>query len=226
MKTGLWIAGSLFWAALPAPAHGAPSPSAPPATETVTPASQTGEAVEAARSFLDSFDPQARRSVQFPFVVQKSGTLARFRRSAPDQPALPVTDAEAQAPTKHGPGMGPPGGFVGERYGQSVWSNFPVSDVPRPGVQMGHLTPQQRTAALHLLQTLLSAKGYQKVRDIMGADQALADGGTQFASGEAVYTIAIFGEPSQTRAWMVQFGGHHMGLNLVIDGPHGVMTPT
>ncbi len=190
------------------------------------PASQTGEAVEAARSFLESFDPQARRGVQFPFVAQKSGTLARFRRSAPDQPALPVTDAQARAPMKQGPGMGPPGGFVGERYGQSVWSNFPVSDVPRPGVQMGHLTPQQRTAALHLLQTLLSAKGYQKVRDIMGADQALADSGTPFASGEAVYTIAIFGEPSATKPWMVQFGGHHLGLNLVIDGPHGAMTPT
>lgn len=226
MKTGSWIAGGLFWAALPALAHGAPSPSAPPATQNALPASQTGAAVDAARSFLDSFDPQARKDVQFPFVAQKTGTLARFRRNAPDQPVLPVTGAQASAPMKQGPGMGPPGGFVGERYGQSIWSNFPVSDVPRPGVQMGHLTPQQRGAALHLLQTLLSAKGYQKVRDIMGADQALADSGTQFASGEAVYTIAIFGEPSQTRPWMVQFGGHHLGLNLVIDGPHGVMTPT
>ncbi|MGS0648546.1 DUF3500 domain-containing protein [Komagataeibacter melomenusus] len=226
MKTGLWIAGGLFWAALPALAHGAPSPSALPATENATPASQTDAAVEAARSFLGCFDPQALKAVQFPFVAQKSATLARFRRSAPDQPALPVTDAQAAMPMKSGPGMGPPGGFVGERYGGSIWSNFPVSDVPRPGVQIGHLTTEQRTAALHLLQTLLSAKGYQKVRDIMGADQALADSDTPFASGEAVYTIAIFGVPSATKPWMVQFGGHHLGLNLVIDGPHGTMTPT
>jgi len=122
--------------------------------------------------------------------------------------------------------MGPPGGFIGEQYGTAVWSNFPVSDVPRPGLQMGQLTATQRSAAFHLLQTLLSAKGYQKVQDIMGSDQALTDAGTNFASGKAVYTIAIFGEPSEIAPWMVQFGGHHLGLNLVIDGPHGVMTPT
>ncbi|WP_408890683.1 DUF3500 domain-containing protein [Novacetimonas cocois] len=186
----------------------------------------TREAVTAARAFLATFDSHGREMVQFPFVTQKSGTLARFRRSAPDQPSLPVTDAQAAAPMKRGPGMGPPGGFVGERYGTAVWSNYPVSDVPRPGLQMGHLTPQQHAAALHLLQTLLSAKGYHKVQDIMGADQALADSGTPFASGRAVYTIAVFGQPSETSPWMVQFGGHHLGLNVVIDGAHGVMTPT
>ncbi|GBR46529.1 hypothetical protein AA11825_0380 [Acetobacter pomorum DSM 11825] len=122
--------------------------------------------------------------------------------------------------------MGPPGGFVGERYGASVWSNFPVSDVPRPGLQMGQLTPAQHAAALYLLQTVLSPKGYQKVLDIMGADQALANSGTPFASGKAVYTLAIFGDPAATKPWMIQFGGHHLGLNIVIDGEHGVMTPT
>ncbi|EHH68703.1 hypothetical protein GMO_00090 [Gluconobacter morbifer G707] len=190
------------------------------------PANQTRVAVTAARSFLATFDSQSLAKVQFPFVAQKSATLARFRRSAPGQPAVPATDSEPAAPTKRGPGMGPPGGFIGERYGTSIWSNFPVSDVPRPGLQMGQLTAPQRSAAFHLLQTLLSYRGYQKVQDIMGADQVLADGETNFASGKAVYTIAIFGEPSETDPWMVQFGGHHLGLNLVIDGPHGVMTPT
>ncbi|WP_408742386.1 DUF3500 domain-containing protein [Acetobacter musti] len=188
--------------------------------------SQTQSAVTAAKAFLATFDAQSRATVQFPFVAAKHGTLARFRRTTPDGPSLPVTDAQAAAPTMRGPGMGPPGGFIGERYGTSVWSNFPVSDVPRPGLQMGHLTATQREAAMHLLQTLLSAKGCQKVLDIMGSDQALADSGTPFASGKAVYTIALFGEPSATAPWMVQFGGHHLGLNLVIDGAHGVMTPT
>ncbi|MCE2576554.1 DUF3500 domain-containing protein [Komagataeibacter sp. FNDCR2] len=190
------------------------------------PASQTRASVEAAKAFLATFDAQGRAAVQFPFVVEKHGTLARFRRSTPDGPSVPVTDAQAAAPGMKGPGMGPPGGFIGERYGAAVWSNFPVSDVPRPGLQMGHLTTAQRTAAMHLLNVLLSARGYQKVLDIMGSDQALADSGTPFASGRAVYTIAIFGAPSEQTPWMVQFGGHHLGLNVVIDGVHGVMTPT
>ncbi|GAA4488006.1 DUF3500 domain-containing protein [Gluconacetobacter asukensis] len=209
-------------------AQGAPPPAGPIPTPAKKnrPAIQTHKVVEAANAFLGTFDAQGQAAVRFPFVAEKHATLARFRRSAPGEPAMPVTDAQANAPTARGPGMGPPGGFIGERYGHAVWSNYPVSDVPRPGVQMGHLTPAQRAAALHLLETLLSAKGYRKVQDIMGADQALAESGTPFSSGKAVYTIAIFGTPSETAPWMVQFGGHHLGLNVVIDGEHGVMTPT
>jgi hypothetical protein len=42
------------------------------------------------------------------------------------------------------------GGFAGEQYGQAIWSNFPVSDVPRPGLRLGNLSPAQRDAAMHL----------------------------------------------------------------------------
>lgn len=122
--------------------------------------------------------------------------------------------------------MGPAGGFIGERYGQAVWSNYPVSDVPRPGIQLGKLSLPQRAAALRLLQTVLSAKGYQTVREVMGSDQALSEMGQPFASGEAVYTIAVFGNPSTSAPWMIEFGGHHLGLNIVIAGSHGVITPT
>ena len=122
--------------------------------------------------------------------------------------------------------MEPPGGFTGERYGQAVWSNFPVSDVARTGLQLGSLTAPQRDAAMHLLRQVLSPKGYGKVLDIMASDQALADSGTPFASGADVYTIGIFGVPSTTAPWMVGFGGHHLGLNVVIAGQHGTMTPT
>ena len=125
-----------------------------------------------------------------------------------------------------GPGTGPPGGFIGEQYGHAVWSNYPVSDVLRPGLRLGSLTAAQRAAAMHLLRTLLSPMGYQKVLDIMGSDQALTNAGTNFASGEGVYTIAIFGKPSANSPWMLEFGGHHLGLNIVIAGANGVMTPT
>ncbi|MFT8719439.1 DUF3500 domain-containing protein [Acetobacter sp.] len=226
MKKKFWMIGGLFLALAPTFSHPFALASSPEATGATVSVKTTHEVVKAAQSFLTSLDSQSRSKVQFPFVAQKFGVLARFRRSAPDQPALPVTDAQAAAPMKRGPGMGPPGGFIGEQYGAAVWSNYPVSDVPRPGLQMGQLTQEQRADVLQLLQTLLSAKGYQKVLDIMGGDQALANSGTPFASGKAVYTIAIFGEPSEKAPWMVQFGGHHLGLNVVIDGMHGVMTPT
>lgn len=145
----------------------------------------------------------------------------------------PPSDApQGGPPTAGGPGgpggfgMGPAGGFIGERYGEAVWSNFPVSDVLRPGLRIGTLTAAEREAAMHLLSTVLSPMGYQKVLDIMGSDQALKDAGTNFAAGEAVYTIGIFGQPSVDKPWMLEFGGHHLGLNIVIAGAKGVMTPT
>ena len=77
-----------------------------------------------------------------------------------------------------------------------------------------------------MLEVLLSPQGYQKVLDIMGSDQVLAEGGTNYSAGTAYYTIGIFGSPSATTPWMVQFGGHHLGLNIVIAGQYGVLTPT
>jgi hypothetical protein len=122
--------------------------------------------------------------------------------------------------------MGPGGGFVGEQYGQAAWSNYPVSDVPRPGLRLGSLSAAQRDAAMRLLQVLLSPKGYEKVLDIMGSDQALSETGTPFMSGAGAYTIGIFGTPSTTTPWMIEFGGHHLGLNVTVVGQHGVTTPT
>jgi len=122
--------------------------------------------------------------------------------------------------------MGPPGGFVGEQYGQAVWSNYPVSDVLRPGLRLGSLSSSQRDAVMHLLQTMLSPAGYQKVLDIMASDPALSETGQPFCSGTACYTIGIFGQRSETKPWMIEFGGHHLGLNVVIAGENGVMTPT
>ncbi len=122
------------------------------------------------------------------------------------------------------PGNGPPSS--GEQYGKAVWSNFPISFTPRPGIEMGNLKANQRAAAQHLLQLMLSAQGYEKVQDIMGSDQILADSGTDFPAGKDHYLLAIFGTPDPTNPWMIEFGGHHLGLNVVIAGAKGAMTPT
>jgi hypothetical protein len=193
-------------------------------TTTEAPATdrQTRAVVDSATTFLKSLNANQRQQVEFAFTSQKFGTNAPFHRT----PDGGVAAGAPAGPTKGGPGMGPPGGFVGERYGLAVWSNYPVSDVPRPGLRLGSLTNTQRAAAMHLLQTVLSPMGYQKVLDVMGSDQALTDAGTNFASGEAVYTIGIFGKPSISKPWMLEFGGHHLGLNIVIAAPGGSMTPT
>ncbi len=216
--------------------------------ERTSPDRQTLAVVDATSAFLASLTADQRHKVQFAFTPQKLGANAPFHRTT-DGGVAPGAPAGGQQAGAGGPGRGPggpigqgrgpggpggpggfgsgpPGGFIGEQYGQAVWSNYPVSDVLRPGLRLGTLTAPQRAAAMHLLQTVLSPMGYQKMLEIMGSDQALTDARTNFASGEAVYTIGIFGEPSTTRPWMLEFGGHHLALNIVIAGPGGTMTPT
>jgi hypothetical protein len=44
--------------------------------------------------------------------------------------------------------------------------------------------------------------------------------------GSDLYYISFLGKPSTTQPWMLQFGGHHLALNITIAGSRGVMTPS
>jgi hypothetical protein len=106
------------------------------------------------------------------------------------------------------------------------WSNLPVTMVPRNGLPLGELTRPQRAAALAALAAVLSKQGYQKVIDIMNADDQLVKDKNKMRFGTENYYIAIFGTPSETKPWMLQFGGHHLGLNVTVVGKDTVVTPT
>ena len=49
-------------------------------------------------------------------------------------------------------------------------------------------------------------------------------GGEMF--GSDLYYISFLGKPSVASPWMLQFGGHHLALNITIAGKSGVMTPS
>lgn len=107
------------------------------------------------------------------------------------------------------------------------WSNLPVTFVPRNGLPLGELTKAQRAAALELLAAVLSKEGFQKVIDIMNADdQLVKDKTNKMKFGTEHFYIALFGKPSATTPWMLQFGGHHLGINVTMVGKDAVLTPT
>ena len=155
------------------------------------------------------------------------------------------------------------------------WSNLPTSFVPRSGVKLGDLSTSQRSALLALLSSTLSRRGYEKVQQIMDADEVLKQtdrggpggpggpgrgpGGPQDGNGpppfgpggpggpggpqrgrnggpgpggggamfgKDLYYISIMGTPSETKPWMIQFGGHHLAINITIAGEKGILTPT
>jgi hypothetical protein len=106
------------------------------------------------------------------------------------------------------------------------WSNLPTSMVKRAGLRMGDLTKPQRDAAMAVLSAALSPQGYEKVEQIVQADELLkrSSGRTMFGRDE--YYISFLGQPSTLEPWMIQFGGHHLGLNVTLVGEHGTLTPS
>ncbi|MEP7353248.1 MAG: DUF3500 domain-containing protein [Acidobacteriota bacterium] len=134
---------------------------------------------------------------------------------------------------------------------------------------MGELSAAQRTAAFNVMAAVLSKRGFEKVEQIMDADESLKTtagngggqqgkggpkgddkggfkgggpgepgggpgggkgkgkgGGGGLMFGKDLYYISILGTPSEKAQWMLQFGGHHLALNITIDGQRGILTPS
>jgi hypothetical protein len=172
------------------------------------------------------------------------------------------------------------------------WSNFPTGIFQREGLRLGDLTPSQRDAAMAVLASALSPQGFEKVKQIVAADEVLrsTDGGTGgrggpgggpggtpagraggpaganpsddqargggpaggpnavggpagpgggarggrggrgggggLIFGQDYYFISFLGKPSATEPWMIQFGGHHLAINITLVGAQGTLAPS
>jgi hypothetical protein len=110
------------------------------------------------------------------------------------------------------------------------WSNLPTTMVRRAGLKMGDLSAPQRKAAMDLLASALSKRGYEKVLQIVEGDEVLkGEGGGRGGApmfGRDLFYISILGKPSVKDPWMLQYGGHHLALNITMAGPEGILTPS
>jgi hypothetical protein len=180
------------------------TPGPPMRVEPAKASDATGKTVAAAKALLATLDDAGRAKVNFPFESEQ----------------------------------------------KSKWSNLPVGIYQRNGLRWGDMNAAQRDALLKLLATALSKQGLQKVKEIMEGDEVLKNGqgnsggppaggppgrpqgggppggrgGPTFGRDE--YYLAFLGAPSLTDPWMIQFGGHHLAINLTIVGKSNVMTPS
>jgi hypothetical protein len=119
------------------------------------------------------------------------------------------------------------------------WSNLPTGipmqsgALERNGVKFGSMTDAQKDAAIALLSATLSPEGYRKVMHIVTADEVLEqasapkrDASSKIRFGRAEYYLGILGTPSSSEPWMLQFGGHHLAINVTIAGRNNVLTPS
>jgi hypothetical protein len=82
---------------------------------------------------------------------------------------------------------------------------------------------------LAVLAAALSPQGYEKVLQIVEGDEVLRkaeNGGGRPMFGHDEYFLAFLGRPSTTDPWIIQFGGHHLGLNITMVGEQGTLAPS
>ncbi|MHA4895568.1 DUF3500 domain-containing protein [Pedobacter sp. PWIIR3] len=98
------------------------------------------------------------------------------------------------------------------------WTNLPCGLSCRVGVLFGSLNQAQLSLAKAVAKAALGTMpttGYTQYEGIMQADAALGKSKDGYSSGN--YIIAFLGKPSATGKWQLQFGGHHLAINLTFE---------
>jgi hypothetical protein len=184
-------------------------------------------------------------SVATPGVAQRATAPQKAAAAPPaDTTARIVAAAQAVAATLDEAGRAKLQ-FPFDGPQKTRWSNLPSGIFERQGLRLADLTPAQRRAVMSLLSTALSPDGYRKVTDIMRGDEVLrtteggrgpggggggrgggrgGGGGVRFGQDE--YYLAFLGAPSAATPWMLQYGGHHLAINLTMAGSQATMAPS
>ncbi len=122
------------------------------------------------------------------------------------------------------------------------WSNLPVGMMPRPGIRYGELSDKSRLAFHRVLTSILSSQGYLKTTSIMALDdilntlyqQAFDQGSIDQKTLKMIqslnwshgnYYISIWGKPQSKDPWGLDFGGHHLALNITLKDKTIITSP-
>ena len=168
-------------------------------------------------------------------AVQRASTPAAPPASGADATARIVKAAQAFAGTLDDAGRAKLQFQLTDATQRVRWSNLPSPMFERRGLRIADMTPPQRAALTTLLQAALSADGYRKVTEIMQGDEVLRTNGGGRGSGgrgggptfgKDEYYVSFLGTPSTTSTWMLQFGGHHLAINLTLSGSQASMAPS
>jgi hypothetical protein len=104
------------------------------------------------------------------------------------------------------------------------WNN--VHRYARQGVNFREMSDPQREGAYNLMRASLSAKGFERSRNVMKLNGYLAEllnNPTEY--GEDLYHLTVMGTPSDTAPWGWQLDGHHLIVNYFVLGDQVVMSP-
>jgi hypothetical protein len=104
------------------------------------------------------------------------------------------------------------------------WNN--IHRYARQGVSFKEMTDAQRERAFGLMRASLSAKGFERSRNVMRLNGHIAELVKNFEEyGEYLYYLTVMGTPSETEPWGWQLDGHHLIINYFVLRDQVVMTP-
>ena len=111
------------------------------------------------------------------------------------------------------------------------WHFIPTEMVQfgRKGVPFTELTAEQRTLALTLVRSGLSAQGYAKATNIMSLEAVLKqiEAAGRVDRNPLLYFVSVYGRPDRAGTWGWRFEGHHMSLSFtLVEGKAFACTPS
>lgn len=107
-----------------------------------------------------------------------------------------------------------------------LWTNLPVR-AKDGGLRLGAMNQKQVEAVCDLTAGILSQQGYEKVINVMIADdQLLKNGQPRMGFGAENFAFVIFGTPDEVKPWAVQIDGHHVGINVSINADAVTISPS
>jgi hypothetical protein len=108
----------------------------------------------------------------------------------------------------------------GERFD---WHYIPKE---RAGLALKEMDERGKDAAFALLRAALSERGYERSREIMQLERAVAQLEHDSATYDPEnYVFSVFGTPGNGAAWAWRIDGHHLSLNFTHMGEEVRVTP-
>jgi hypothetical protein len=90
----------------------------------------------------------------------------------------------------------------------------------RKGARLEEMSAEQKSAAIALLKSGLSAKGYEQATTILTLEGLLNEiegPKSAMVRNTGWYFVSVFGEPNGTGKWGWRFEGHHLSVNYTLD---------
>lgn len=106
------------------------------------------------------------------------------------------------------------------------WAN-PEFYAHQYGLRLDETSPEVQQAAMDLLRSSMSEKGFEKAKGCMWTNEflGLLVGGEKIMN-EYSYNLNIFGTPSIVTPWGFNYYGHHLCLNIAFVGHQMTISPT